>query len=106
MWFEKTTNLEKGRYKDIDKQVKIDRKVTSQTFPLQVSSITKSGRVIKKPQLMDISDEDKRQKQTREQLRQNEALMNLSLEEVREREREWLLTYHCLGTLSNIGLMV
>lgn len=50
--------------------------------PLQVSSITKSGRIIKKPQLMDISNEAKRQKETREQQRQNEALISSSLEEV------------------------
>ncbi|XP_045136692.1 histone-lysine N-methyltransferase NSD2-like isoform X4 [Portunus trituberculatus] len=47
----------------------------------KASSITKSGRVIKKPQLIDISVEDKRQRQTREQQRQNEALINSSLEE-------------------------
>lgn len=47
----------------------------------KASSITKSGRVIKKPQLIDISVEDKRQKQTREQQRQNEAMINSSLEE-------------------------
>lgn len=47
----------------------------------KASSITKSGRIIKKPQLMDISNEAKRQKETREQQRLNEALISSSLEE-------------------------
>lgn len=49
---------------------------------LQMSSITKSGRVIHKPQLMDIFDEDKRQRMHREQMKQSKALLNTSLDEV------------------------
>ncbi|KAK3892537.1 hypothetical protein Pcinc_003613 [Petrolisthes cinctipes] len=47
----------------------------------EMSSITKSGRVIHKPQLMDISDEDKRQKLHWEQMKQSKAMLNSSLEE-------------------------
>lgn len=53
----------------------------SKTNVDELASVTKSGRIIRKPQLMDISDEDKRQKLSREQLRQNEALLNSSLDE-------------------------
>ncbi|KAG7170657.1 histone-lysine N-methyltransferase Nsd1-like [Homarus americanus] len=47
----------------------------------ELASITKSGRIIRKPQLMDISNEDKRQKLSREQQRQSEALLSSSLDE-------------------------
>lgn len=46
----------------------------------ELASTTKSGRTVRKPQIMDVSDEEKRQKQSREQLRQSEALLNSSLE--------------------------
>ncbi|XP_053652299.1 histone-lysine N-methyltransferase NSD3 isoform X2 [Cherax quadricarinatus] len=53
----------------------------------ELGPITKSGRVVHKPRLMDISDEDKRQKLSREQLRQSVALMNTSLDELRKLPR-------------------